>query len=140
MADDVFFGPQTGKLAEIKQRERDWERLRREHETAGYRDGAATAREGELQSGFNAGFQMGAKDVADGGYWLGVASALLTLKEKLQNGENNDDSALVDLRKSKDALLKELKSVGVDQSVDGERCMKACKNFGSFEKDNDMET
>ena len=135
--DDDFYGPQSGKTGELKQRERDWRKLQTTHEAAGYREGASNARDAQLQGGFDSGFQSGARQVANASYILGVASAVLAMKNVKDS--SCSDEVTGSLEQHTAGLSEALKAAEVGQNTGAEQAAKeVAKSLQSIGLDNEL--
>ncbi|KAI1905628.1 Essential protein Yae1, N terminal [Ophidiomyces ophidiicola] len=103
--------PAPGSLAEPS----DVPSLRRQHVTAGYRDGIAVAKTDHVQRGFDTGFPIGAQLGVRAGVVLGVLEGLVNCapQEKIMAGDDAAIEGLSDVRGLYERARKELTVRGV---------------------------
>lgn len=110
--DDIFgSSPEPERRPEIRASESsnepsDLPSLRRQHVTAGYRDGVATSKGQNVQEGFDAGFPVGAQLGMRAGTILGILEGITrgledrSLVKKQARGSNESSGAEMETRRA----------------------------------------
>lgn len=110
--DDIFgSSPEPERRPEIRASESsnepsDLPSLRRQHVTAGYRDGVATSKGQHVQEGFDAGFPVGAQLGMRAGTILGILEGITrgledrSLVKKQARGSNESSGAEMETRRA----------------------------------------
>ncbi|CAG8115799.1 unnamed protein product [Penicillium salamii] len=98
--------------------------LRRQHVTAGYRDGTSTSKGLHVQDGFDAGFPIGAQMGMRAGTVLGIMEGLLrgfeergpgVVKKPRGSAAESDKEELAELRRQKREQIREMYQAAVKE-------------------------